>query len=75
MRARPSVAAGVIRLELEGPAQGGLVARGGERVRLARRRRQALDERGDLRLGDRADELVHHLALAERRRPRGWTAR
>ena len=65
MRARPSVAAGVVRLELEGPAQRGLVARGDQRVRLARRGRQALDERGHLRLGHRADELVHHLAVAD----------
>ena len=66
--------AGVVGLELERPAQRGLVARRNERVGLAGRRRQALHERGHLGLGQRADELVHHLAVARWRRRRGWTA-
>ena len=58
--------ADVVRLELEGLAERGLVTGLGQRVRLARRRRQPLHEGGDLRLGHRTDELVHHLALTER---------
>ena len=55
----------VVRLELEGLAQRRLVARGHQVVGLARCRREALDERRHLRLGDGADELVHHLAVAD----------
>ena len=46
MRASASVAPGVVRLELEGLAQRGLVARGDQQVGLARGRGQPLDERG-----------------------------
>ena len=56
---------GVVWLELERRAQGGLVPGRGQRVRLARSGRQPLDERGDLGLGQRSDELVHHLAVAD----------
>ena len=56
---------GMVGLELEGLTQRCLVARRNERVRLAGRRRQPLDERGHLGLGQRPDELVHHLAVAQ----------
>ena len=60
------MAAGVVGLELEGPAQGGLVAGGNERVGLAGRRRQALHELRHLGLGQRTDEPVDHLAVPQR---------
>ena len=65
IRARASVACLMARLELERLAQGGLVAGGHQRVRLAQGGEQLLDERGDLGFGQGADELVGHLAVLD----------
>ena len=52
----------VVGLELEGPAQRGLVAGRRQLVGLAGRRGQALDELGHLGLGQRPDEAVDDLS-------------
>ena len=57
--------AGVVGLELEGPAQRRLVARRDQPVGLGRHGGEALDELGDLGLGNGADEPVDDLAVLE----------